>query len=66
MAKPAPEMITVYPVPDGPKVRDPQTLQHVPDEGLAVVRTTYWLRRINEGDVTTSKPTAKQAKPAKE
>lgn len=66
MAKTAPEMITVYPVPDGPQVRDPQTMQHVPAEGLAVPRSTYWLRRISEGDVTTSKPASKQAKTAKE
>ncbi|MBG3875499.1 DUF2635 domain-containing protein [Desulfovibrio oxamicus] len=65
MANPTPELITVYPV-QGIKVRDPQTLQHVPDEGLEVPRSTYWLRRISAGDVTTSKPTAKQAKPAKE
>lgn len=65
MAKPAPEMITVYPV-EGIKVRDPQTTQHVPAEGLAVPRSTYWLRRIQCGDVTTSKPASKPAKTAKE
>jgi len=65
MAKPAPQLITVYPV-EGIKVRDPQTTQHVPAEGLSVVRSTYWLRRINEGDVTLEKPTAKPAKTAKE
>lgn len=65
MAKPAPELITVYPV-EGIKVRDPQTTQHVPAEGLAVPRTTYWLRRISGGDVTLATPASKPAKPAKE
>lgn len=42
--------INVKPAP-GRLVRDPQTGMRVPDEGRAVPRTSYWLRRMHAGDL---------------
>ncbi|MDX2094361.1 MAG: DUF2635 domain-containing protein [Alphaproteobacteria bacterium] len=36
----------------GVKVFDPATKGFLPEEGLHVVASTYWLRRINDGDVS--------------
>lgn len=49
------EMMTVYPVP-GRLVLDPATFQSLPAAGLAVPRNSFWLRRLADGDVTTSMP----------
>ena len=32
-------------------VRDPRTMEIVPEEGLKVEKNTYWLRLIINGDV---------------
>lgn len=46
--------ITVKPA-DGRRVVDPQTRKPLPAEGAEVERSVYWLRRINDGDVTEVK-----------
>ncbi|MGO4326664.1 DUF2635 domain-containing protein [Cupriavidus sp. 2TAF22] len=44
---------TVHVTPaEGRVVPDPQYRDNLPPEGRAVVRTPYWVRRINDGDVT--------------
>lgn len=50
-----PDTIHVYPV-EGRLVLDPATKKPMPQEGLTVPRTTFWLRRIRTGDVTTKAP----------
>ena len=47
---------------EGVKVRIPDTSQHLPSEGASVPATSYWLRRINDGDVTEIKPAKGKAK----
>lgn len=51
----------------GVRVRDPRTLQHIPETGIEVSDTdTFWARRLADGDVVLvapEKPTA--AAPAK-
>ena len=43
----------VYVVPAaGLRVVDPATGQPLPAEGAEVERGTYWIRRLNDGDVT--------------
>lgn len=48
---------------EGRQVRDPLTRQVVPPEGRAVPRESYWVRRVNDGDLVeasapaTLKPT---------
>lgn len=41
-------------------VRDPRTKQHLPAEGLEVPESSpwlsYWIRRLNDGDVVLSAP----------
>lgn len=60
----------VYVIPaEGLKVRDPVTLEHIPDEGAFVPQTTYWRRRIKCRDVAIGKaprPNAGDAKTRKE
>jgi len=53
------DQIFVSPVP-GVKVRDPQTLRHIPESGQLVPRDSYWLRRLADGDVVEAaqKPTS--------
>lgn len=35
----------------GAKVRDPHTGIHLNDEGEIKPRTSFWMRRVNDGDV---------------
>jgi hypothetical protein len=35
----------------GLKIRDPKTNRHLPDEGKDVPENTYWMRRLEVGDV---------------
>jgi hypothetical protein len=44
--KPAPGLI----------VRDPETREPLPPHGDWVPRTTYWLRRLRDGDVSEAEP----------
>lgn len=39
----------------GAKVRDPHTSIHLADEGELKPRTSFWVRRINDGDVVETK-----------
>lgn len=59
---------TAYLIPKpGLRMRDPQSLQLLPEEGAELPLTSYWRRRINDGDVSIGKPpraSAKTAKPA--
>lgn len=48
----------------GLRVLDPDTLIRLPAEGAPVVMTSYWYRRIADGDVTVQEPAAKATKPA--
>lgn len=57
------EKIYVVPKP-GLRVVDPATGQALPPEGGHKPRDTYWMRRLNDGDVTEATPPA-EAKPAK-
>lgn len=44
--------ITIKPK-DGLKIRDPETKRIIPENGVKITELTdYWVRRINDGDVT--------------
>lgn len=45
----------VKPAP-GLKVRDPDSRLHIPEEGAEVPESSYWLRRLSDGDVLTCAP----------
>lgn len=47
--------IFVKPAP-GLKIRDPETKLHLPEEGAQVVKSSFWSRRIKDGDVLTTEP----------
>lgn len=47
---------------EGYKVRDPAIGDHLPADGRLVVETTYWQRRILDGDVTSDPKKAEAAK----
>lgn len=56
------ERIHVVPA-KGLRVLDPVNRQPLPPEGKEVERSTYWLRRERDGDVTiAATKTAKKAK----
>jgi hypothetical protein len=55
MAQQPPDTIHVTPR-EGYIVRDPVTLKALPAEGRRVVRTSFWARRLRDGDVTLGKP----------
>lgn len=40
----------------GVKVRCPETKQHLPPEGKDVQPSSYWVRRLLDGDVLLVKP----------
>lgn len=45
-----PQTVFVKPAA-GRNVRDPATKKHIPAEGIQVPRSSYWLRRLRDGDV---------------
>ncbi len=46
---------TMFVVPEsGRRVVDPATRQALPAAGADVPRSTYWLRRVREGDVSVA------------
>lgn len=48
---------TAYLIPKpGLRMRDPKTLELLPPEGAAVVMTSYWLRRVADGDASEGQP----------
>lgn len=50
---------TVHVAPaEGRVVPDPQYRDNLPPEGRTVVRTPYWVRRANDGDVIESESKA--------
>lgn len=40
----------ITPAP-GLKVRDPLSKRHIPDEGVEVQESSYWVRRLAAGEV---------------
>jgi len=55
----------VYPVP-GRLVRDPRSMQPVPEAGRDVPDDDpYWVRRVRDGDLTDTAPAAEPAPAAK-
>lgn len=60
------KIIHVTPAP-GLVVRDPNTMQPLPEAGLDLEKSSHWIRREKEGDVTITeiKAAAASAKPAK-
>lgn len=62
------EKIFLVPRP-GNIVRDPETKNPLPTEGMEVERSSYWVRRIQAGDVSVvpaSKPKTARSKTKKE
>lgn len=42
------------------KVRNPQTGEHIPAKGISAPRTSFWIRRLRDGDVIEAQaPAAK-------
>lgn len=59
------KIVHVTPAP-GLIVRDPNTMQPLPEAGLDLEKSSHWIRREKEGDVTiTEIQAAAGAKPAK-
>lgn len=50
--------MNVKPAKPGTVVRDPQTYERLPDEGAEVPDTSYWRRRLDQGDVVVVEPVA--------
>jgi hypothetical protein len=48
------EKIRVYPV-EGRRCKDPSTMKLLPENGLSVTRSKYWIRRLKDGDCTLEK-----------
>lgn len=48
--------MNVKPTTPGTVVRDPITMQRLPDEGAEVPDTEYWRRRLAQGDVVEVAP----------
>lgn len=47
----------------GVSTRDPATGRKLPDEGKAVVMTTFWARRLKDGSVVEVSPAVETIKP---
>ncbi|EMQ4857607.1 DUF2635 domain-containing protein [Morganella sp. B601] len=48
----------------GLTVRDPETLQPLAEKGERKPRTTYWLRRLKDGDVTEVQAAPRKGTPS--
>jgi len=35
----------------GYKIRNPETMQHLPEQGQVVKKSSYWIRRKKEGSI---------------
>ena len=44
------------------KVRDPLSGSHIPEAGLEVEESSYWTRRILDGDVVVGRQVSEQPK----
>lgn len=57
------KMLTLKPAA-GRKVRHPETMEHLPEGGAEVVCSSYWLRRLQAGDVVEiqTRPAARSRK----
>lgn len=55
--------IYVKPAREGLVVRDVVTGQSLPAEGASVPRSSYWMRRLRDGDVVEAKPPKKKSAP---
>lgn len=44
----------------GLRIADPKTGEYLPDEGMLMPRSGFWLRRLKEGDVIESTPAARR------
>lgn len=42
-------------------LRDPETLQKIPDDGAYVPANSYWLRRLRDGDAVEAQAPQKKA-----
>jgi len=60
-----PEQVYLVPAP-GLRVLDPVTYEPLPAEGAIKSMTTYWRRRLRDGDVTKGQPPRKRAPQAQE
>lgn len=60
-------MIKVKPAKEGLKVRNPKNMKFIPAEGLLVEESSYWARRLQDGDVVLvqEQPAAAPAPAAK-
>lgn len=56
--------IFVKPAREGLIVRDPITKQIMPADGKEVTDSTYWRRRLRDGDVVKARPPKKVANSA--
>ena len=54
--------IFVKPV-EGKRCKDPSTFELLPKAGKSVLKTSYWLRRIKDGDCIDASKEVAQAKP---
>jgi len=54
------EPMNVKPAEPGAVVRDPATFNRLPDEGAEVPDTSYWRRRLQQGDVVEVAPAPQQ------
>ena len=44
------------------KIRDPLSGSHIPEAGLEVEESSYWTRRILDGDVVVGRQVSEQPK----
>jgi hypothetical protein len=51
---------------EGLVVRDPKTKKALPKDGALVEETSFWIRRINDGDVSLIQDVPKMKAPVKE
>lgn len=57
------QRVTLKPASDDLKVRNPDTGEHLRAEGETVVLTSYWVRRLRDGDVVKTDAPAKTEGP---
>jgi hypothetical protein len=48
----------------GVTVRDPETLEPLTESGELKPKNSYWLRRLNDGDIEVAEPVKKKSKGA--
>ena len=61
---PSPATFFIKPA-SGLRIADPKTGEYLPEDGMLMPKSAFWLRRLKDGDVVEAAQVSEPQKPAK-